>query len=315
MKLEEMKYFVEIVKARSINQASKTLFVAQPALSRMLTALEKDLGFPLLERSKHGITPTKSGQEVYNDCVRMLQQYADCRHRWNDFAYQFSDTLFPVQIVALPMICNTTMNEVFFEIAQQYPKIQLTLFECQLPNILETAVKKPHSICFSHYNEQTKDEIYAFAKEHRMQILPLFDDEYKFFVNSNNQLVGKQLTFKDFTGFTIARYSNTIPEDDSKHISTVNLADLFNDFNKTLFLSNRYTIIESVIADKAINFSADIITKAEAYRKNNSIAPLQIMDFHFPITYFLMFAAKPALEESIVTDVLQKHYRSLADPV
>lgn len=60
MKLEEMKYFVEIVKARSINQASKTLFVAQPALSRMLTALEKELGFPLLERSKHGITPTKA---------------------------------------------------------------------------------------------------------------------------------------------------------------------------------------------------------------------------------------------------------------
>ncbi len=59
MRLEDMKYFIEIVKARSINGASKTLYVAQPALSRSIAAMEKELGFPCLERSKHGVTPTK----------------------------------------------------------------------------------------------------------------------------------------------------------------------------------------------------------------------------------------------------------------
>lgn len=78
MRLEDMKYFVEIVKARSINGASKTLYVAQPALSRSITAMEKELGFPLLERSKQGITPTKEGLTVYADCVKMLQLYTDC---------------------------------------------------------------------------------------------------------------------------------------------------------------------------------------------------------------------------------------------
>lgn len=163
MRLEDMKYFVEIVKARSINGASKTLYVAQPALSRSITTLEKELGFPLLERSKHGITPTKEGLTVYTDCVKMLQLYADCNRKWQNIAYETSDVCTAVQIVALPMICNSTMNQVFFQIAQNYSRIHLTLFEKQLHEVLQTAVAQPNTLALSHYNEQTKGDIYAFG--------------------------------------------------------------------------------------------------------------------------------------------------------
>ena len=105
MRLEDMRYFVEIVNARSINQASKTLFVAQPALSRAIAALEKELGFPLLKRSKHGITPTKEGMIVYKDCISLLQLYSDCTRKWQDIAYAATETISQIRIAALPMIC------------------------------------------------------------------------------------------------------------------------------------------------------------------------------------------------------------------
>lgn len=78
MKLDDMNYFVKTVNAKSINKAAKILFMTQPALSRKISAIEQELGFPLLERSQQGIVLTKIGQKVYDDCVKILELYTAC---------------------------------------------------------------------------------------------------------------------------------------------------------------------------------------------------------------------------------------------
>lgn len=311
MKLEEMKYFVEIVNARSINQASKILFVAQPALSRMLTLLEKELGFPLLERSKHGIKPTKAGLEVYADCVKMLQLYEQSKRRWQDIAYESADTVTTVRIVALPMICNSTMNQVFFEVAQKYPRIQLRLFEHQLQSVLTETAAQPHSIGLSHYNEKTKDEIYAFAKAQHMQIIPLFDDAYRFFASHTHPLLGKKLTMADFHDCVLVCYSNPKTENMPQFIDA-GLVGFQDKFKQVLYLSNRIYMMETAATSETVTLSADLMTQDNVYRKNRTLLPLQVTDFSVPMTYFLLAPAKPTIEEKIVIDLLRSNYLALA---
>lgn len=312
MRLEDMKYFVEIVKARSINGASKTLYVAQPALSRSITTLEKELGFPLLERSKHGITPTKEGLTVYTDCVKMLQLYADCNRKWQNIAYETSDVCTAVQIVALPMICNSTMNQVFFQIAQNYSRIHLTLFEKQLHEVLQTAVAQPNTLALSHYNEQTKGDIYAFAKAHHMQIIPLFDDEYKIFTSSNSSLVGRELTQSDLKNCTLVSYSDHSIENREEFIAA-GLTGLEHLFQQKLHLSNYHAMMQTVVATQSLMVSADLMTQDNIYRKNGSLVALNVKDFVLPMTYFLMVSAEPSTEERIVTDVICTAYSALAE--
>lgn len=312
MRLEDMKYFVEIVKARSINGASKTLYVAQPALSRSITAMEKELGFPLLERSKQGITPTKEGLTVYADCVKMLQLYTDCNRKWQNIAYETFDTCTAVQIVALPMICNSTMNQVFFQIAQNYSRIHLTLFEKQLHEVLQTAVAQPNTLALSHYNEQTKGDIYAFAKAHHMQIIPLFDDEYKLFTGSDNPLVGKELTQSDLKNCTLVSYSDHSIENREEFIAA-GLTGLEHLFQQKLHLSNYHAMMQTVVATQSLMVSADLMTQDNIYRKNGSLVALNVKDFVLPMTYFLMVSAEPSTEERIVTDVICTAYSALAE--
>jgi len=311
MKLEEMRYFVEIVNAHSINQASKTLFVAQPALSRMLNSLEKELGFPLLERSKHGITPTKDGLEVYADCVKMLQLYAKSERRWQNIAYESADTFTTVRIVALPMICNSTMNQVFYEVAQKYPRIQLRLFEHQLQTVLTETVAHAHSIGFSHYNEKTRDEIYAFAKAHHMQIIPLFDDAYKFFASYTHPLMGKKLTMADFHDCVLATYSNPEIEHMPQFIDA-GMTGFQDKFMQSIYLSNRYTMMETAVTSQIVTFTADLMTQDNVHRKNGALLPLNVADFRLPMTYFLFVPAEPIIEEKIVIDLLRSKYLALA---
>lgn len=63
--LGKLEYFIHIVEARSMLQASKKAFVTQPQLSKIVRQLEEDLGEKLLLRNKGGIDPTQAGHELY----------------------------------------------------------------------------------------------------------------------------------------------------------------------------------------------------------------------------------------------------------
>src|ERR1700756_2061100 len=74
MDLRHLRYFVAVVEARGFRPASRTLFVAQPALSNALHQLERELGVELLERTPRGIQLTEAGQEFLGHARTLLRQ-------------------------------------------------------------------------------------------------------------------------------------------------------------------------------------------------------------------------------------------------
>ncbi len=54
MKFNQLRDFVAVAKAGSIHQAARDLGLSQPALTKSVRQLEKDLGTPLFERTTHG---------------------------------------------------------------------------------------------------------------------------------------------------------------------------------------------------------------------------------------------------------------------
>lgn len=71
--LKQIRYFLTVADLGGFTPAAATLFVAQPALSRQIAQLEKELGFPLFEREARGVSLTPSGT-VYRDRVIAIQQ-------------------------------------------------------------------------------------------------------------------------------------------------------------------------------------------------------------------------------------------------
>lgn len=65
MKLNELKYFIEVVDTRNISVAAKKLYISQPNLSRSIRNLEKKMGKKLLTRTPHGVEPTSTGKQLY----------------------------------------------------------------------------------------------------------------------------------------------------------------------------------------------------------------------------------------------------------
>jgi DNA-binding transcriptional LysR family regulator len=74
MELRQLRYFVRIVDLGSLSKAAADLFVAQPALSKQIAALEAELKATLLVRSPRGVTPTEAGQAFYRQAQSVLRQ-------------------------------------------------------------------------------------------------------------------------------------------------------------------------------------------------------------------------------------------------
>lgn len=62
MELRHMRYCVAIAEEASFTRASARLRIAQPALSRQIKAVEREIGFDLFQRLSHGVALTEPGR-------------------------------------------------------------------------------------------------------------------------------------------------------------------------------------------------------------------------------------------------------------
>ncbi len=75
MDLQLVRSFLEVAECGSITRAARRLFVTQPALSRRLQQLERELGAPLLDRSQKGVTLTEHGRFVQREGRALLERW------------------------------------------------------------------------------------------------------------------------------------------------------------------------------------------------------------------------------------------------
>lgn len=77
--LDQMTTFVRVVETGSLSAASRRLRRSLAAVSRQLSALEQELGAPLLVRSTRRMQITPAGQRWYQHCVKLLRELEDAR--------------------------------------------------------------------------------------------------------------------------------------------------------------------------------------------------------------------------------------------
>ena len=70
--LRKVEHFVAVAEERSMTRAAARLRLSQQALSMSMRALERELGVPLLDRSRRGVAQLASGEALYADAVPLL---------------------------------------------------------------------------------------------------------------------------------------------------------------------------------------------------------------------------------------------------
>lgn len=68
-----LRYFVAVADQLSFTEAARRLYVSQPALSKQIRVLERELGFELLHRTAQGISLTAQGEALLSHVREMLR--------------------------------------------------------------------------------------------------------------------------------------------------------------------------------------------------------------------------------------------------
>ncbi len=82
MNLQQLYYVRQIAEAKSINKASKALYISQPALTKQLKLLENELAVTLFERSKNGVRLTNEGDLFLDEAEKILNQVGSLKQQF-----------------------------------------------------------------------------------------------------------------------------------------------------------------------------------------------------------------------------------------
>src|SRR5690349_19938696 len=73
MELRHLRYFTTVYAEGSIGRAADRLHISQPALTRQIHSLEKEIGAPLFERVPTGVRATPAGDALHPHALLMLR--------------------------------------------------------------------------------------------------------------------------------------------------------------------------------------------------------------------------------------------------
>ena len=75
MTISQLAHFYALFQSRNYTQAAKQLYITQPALSKSIAALERELNLKLVERSTRSVALTAAGEEFAQACEEMLDAW------------------------------------------------------------------------------------------------------------------------------------------------------------------------------------------------------------------------------------------------
>lgn len=126
MNLKALQYFHAAARYGSIAQAAAHLHVAQPAVSRLIRKLERDLGVRLLTRTAQGVSLTGEGNHLLARTAPILklldQTRAEVRN-WDQ------DPAGPVSVALMPAVAPLVAPLLVRRVRDQHPKVLLNLSE------------------------------------------------------------------------------------------------------------------------------------------------------------------------------------------
>jgi DNA-binding transcriptional LysR family regulator len=124
MEMRQLEYFLAAAHAQNFRQAAELCLVTQPALSRQIAALEKELGMLLFQRVKQHVVLTPAGQsfaEYARSALDTLQQGELEMARWQEGESGI------VQIGCNHSLAVAFLPPLLSAFRQQYPAIRLSV--------------------------------------------------------------------------------------------------------------------------------------------------------------------------------------------
>ena len=123
-KLRAIGYFVAAARERSLSGAARRFEVSVPAVSKLVTALEREVGATFFDRTPRGLVLTADGERYLAVCEPLTAQLAEAERGFDRTREQPRGT---VVVEAPPLLSRFWLLPALPAFHQRFPEIQVDL--------------------------------------------------------------------------------------------------------------------------------------------------------------------------------------------
>lgn len=165
MEHRHLRYFIALAESLHFGRAADRLHLTQPALSKQIASLEKELGVQLLIRTKRSVTLTPAGQIFLHQAQQLLAQ--------TEMAIQITQRTARGEIGQLSLgftktATHTLLPQWIRRFRQGYPEVQISMLELSTEAQVNALNEGRIDLAFLH----------PPIDERGLQVQPIFEEEF-----------------------------------------------------------------------------------------------------------------------------------------
>lgn len=145
MELRHLRYFLTLAEELHFGRAAQNLYIVQPALSKQIQELEKELKVTLFERNNRRVELTPAGAYFKKEVKRILDQVEEIR---NHLPMIERGTQGEIRLGYVGSCIHTFLPEILVALNHEYPAIQTYLSEMTTASQLEALQKGMLDVAF-----------------------------------------------------------------------------------------------------------------------------------------------------------------------
>jgi DNA-binding transcriptional LysR family regulator len=132
VELRHLQSFLAVYERGGFRAAAEAEHLGQPAVSRHIQALERDLGLTLFDRSPRGARPTAAGRAFYQRVEPMVRELLDAARSGSHFR-----KLEPLRVGYVAPALGSLVTELLDAVRREEPAAKVELTEATSPVICE----------------------------------------------------------------------------------------------------------------------------------------------------------------------------------
>lgn len=183
--LDLYKVFYYVAKNKNITQAANELIVSQPAVSKSIKVLERDLNTTLFTRSKEGVALTPAGELLYKKITKAMEFITEAE---DDLVSLSNMGQGSINIGASTTITHGYLKPYIKRFHELYPNVTIIVHTPTTSDLIKKTQLGLIDIAFTHLPNDIPDvfNIVSMKKLHDI-----------FVVSKDSKYVGKIITKKD----------------------------------------------------------------------------------------------------------------------